>query len=1026
MLRVRVLGERSAVDDETGEVLTRSSRTIALIAYLALHPGSPQPRSRIAEAFWPDSAQQQALTNLRRELHQVRRLPGADASVVVTATDLTWVGTGEVAVDLVEHLAGRARALDRAHDDPDTLLAEGQRALAAYGGDLLPGLYDEWVLTQRAGLVDGARELCGALAVAAGAARRWDLAVRAARRRITLDPLDETAYRDLMRLQAEQGDRAGALATFHRCADVLEGQLGVRPDPATCELRDRLVADRAAVEPEPPEPTSVGLVGRADELAWLERALEDAARGSVRTVLVTGEPGVGKTRLVDELVQRAAAAGACVAGAHCYADAAPLPLAPVAQWLAEPALEPWLAALPAPWREEVDRLLPGGGGSADGGGARGVVDAWRRHRFARGLAEALRPPGRVVVLVLENAQWCDLETLELLGLLRSDDPRRPLLLVLTARSGDLDAGPGLDGWVRRARAAAPVRELALRPLGPSASAALLQRLCPGASTEQARLLHAATGGFPLHLVEAVRRDPGLVDLDVAAPDLGELLRSRFDDLDAECRGVVDLAAAVGRDVALDLLVAASDLSPEAVVRAVDELWRRRILTVHRERYDFSHDLLRRAAYDQLTPATRWLLHRRVAAGLEELHAGDLDPVADQLAEQYARAGATRRACELFQRAAQLADSVYAHADAARLHRRTARLVADLPAGPGRDRRELRALSGLARSLNASRGYSDPELAATLTRAVELAEHAGLLDATVDGLVGLWAARFVQGDIPRAHGLAQRALALVEPGRPGDPDSDLLRSQAHFACAGSLLSLGAPGESLVHFEQATTLGADEASLSIGSHPAVHAHAWSAHAHWLLGDASSAGRRAEEAVARARALAHPYSLTIALGYAALTRQLLGDTDGLLACTDELAELSGRHGFAYYADWGELLAGWAADDGAGTARMEAALARLRRTGAFTRMPYWLDLLAQRTADPHRALALLDAATVSARTHSDVWWLPEVLRRRAGLLAPEQATPLLEQAAALAAEHGSAALLERCRDALASTRTLGERPAP
>ena len=285
---------------------------------------------------------------------------------------------------------------------------------------------------------------------------------------------------------------------------------------------------------------------------------------------------------------------------------------------------------------------------------------------------------------------------------------------------------------------------------------------------------------------------------------------------------------------------------------------------------------------------------------------------------------------------------------------------------------------------------------------------------------------MQGDIPRAHTIAVRALTLSEAVGGDGRSADLLRSQAHFACAGSLLSLGGAAGSLEHFEQATALAADEASLSIGSHPTVHAHAWSAHAHWLLGDAATARLRADEAVERARALAHPYSLAIALGYAALTQQLLGDTARLQACTDELAALSRRHGFAYYADWGEVLSGWSEDSDRGTARMEHAVTRLRGAGAFTRMPYWLELLAQRSPDPRRGVALLDAATVSARTHHDVWWLPEVLRRRAALLAPGPATTMLEQAAALAAAHGSTALLRRCRDDLVAARTLRERPSP
>ncbi len=313
------------------------------------------------------------------------------------------------------------------------------------------------------------------------------------------------------------------------------------------------------------------------------------------------------------------------------------------------------------------------------------------------------------------------------------------------------------------------------------------------------MLHTAAGGFPLHLVEAVRRDPDGERLTAGSPDLMAVLRGRFDALGPECRAVVELASAVGREFRLDLLCAASDLPPQAVVEAVDELWRLRILAVQHDRYDFSHDLLRRAAYEQLTPPARWLLHQRLATALEQLHAHDLDPVAGRLADQYARAGSPDRACELFHRAAVLADDVFAYSDAVELFGRSLGLLADLPPGAGRDAREIRSLTGLARALNASRGYSDPDLADALSRVVALAEQAAMVPTTVDALVGLWAARFVQGDILRAHEIAVKALALSESVTDPGAAPDLLRAQAHFAGGGSTLSLGRPADSLAHFD-----------------------------------------------------------------------------------------------------------------------------------------------------------------------------------------------------------------------------------
>ena len=145
---------------------------------------------------------------------------------------------------------------------------------------------------------------------------------------------------------------------------------------------------------------------------------------------------------------------------------------------------------------------------------------------------------------------------------------------------------------------------------------------------------------------------GTVDTGAAQParDLSAVLRSRLDQATAAARDVAGLAAAVGTDFTLDLLAEASDLDTRAVVGAVDELWRRRIVREFGDGYDFAHDLLRDAAYAQVSPPKRWLLHRRVAQAIELVHADDLDLVSVQLAEQYARGGRPRRALAYYQRA----------------------------------------------------------------------------------------------------------------------------------------------------------------------------------------------------------------------------------------------------------------------------------------------------------------------------------------------------------------------------------------
>ncbi|MCZ4126188.1 AfsR/SARP family transcriptional regulator, partial [Streptomyces sp. H39-S7] len=184
-------------------------------------------------------------------------------------------------------------------------------------------------------------------------------------------------------------------------------------------------------------------------------------------------------------------------------------------------------------------------------------------------------------------------------------------------------------------------------------------------------------------------------------------------------------------------------SPDTLVRAVDELWRHRILRVQPTGYDFSHDLLRDAAYASVTPARRWLLHRRLAQGVELLHRGGLDEVAATLAEQYDRGGRPDRALDYFARAAEVAAGMFAHAEAVRLYRRCLVLAARL-SGRDRDVRELDLLQAMSAPLTALQGYSSPEVQKAVERSVALAERLNRPPQLLAGLVGLWAVYFVQG------------------------------------------------------------------------------------------------------------------------------------------------------------------------------------------------------------------------------------------------------------------------------------------
>jgi DNA-binding SARP family transcriptional activator/tetratricopeptide (TPR) repeat protein len=1037
MLHVCVLGEQSVTDERTASVRIRSSRSVALIGFLAARAGSPQTRQRIAGLFWPESGDGQALTNLRRELHNLRQLLGDDPSLVVTPRDLCWQDSETCLVDLRVFVSERAAALEAAGAaDTGAVLAHGDAALAAYGGEFLPGSYDDWLLEIRSELERECADLCDVVSAAKASAGDLAGAVGAARRRLQLQPLEEIGYRTLMRLQADLGDRAGALSTYHHCASVLERELGVVPDPATQELLGRLMGRaqppagqqrpaRARAPAGRPGAATVHLVGRARELNALRDAWQRAAAGRPGAVVVRGGAGVGKSRLVAEVAEMARAAGAVVASTQCFATPGRLALAPVADWLRNPAVRPAIAALDPAWRAEVDRLVPTGRGEGDEvGSVQAMVDAWQRHRFFEGLARALLGAGRPTLLVLDNLHWCDEETLAFLSFCLMLDQGAPLLVAATLREdgGGEEDVPG--DWVTGMRASGLLSELALAPLEEPDTARLAERVSGRPLRDQdAALLQATTGGFPLFVVEAMRGSRGGGRQEtLPVRDLSAVLINRLGQVSAPAREVAGLAAAVGTDFTLDLLTEASDLDADVVVGAVDELWRHRIVTEFGDGYDFSHDLLRDTAYSQVSPPRRWLLHRRIAQGLELLHPDGTDQVAAQLAEQYARGGRPGRAVTYYRRAADLASRVFAHAEAIRLHKQALAVVRAMPAGVDRDTRELTVLQAMAAPLNARYGYASAELQQTLERSIELAQALGRRDDLATGLVALHTSQFVQGRTADSLRTAERALALAEPGSQ-------LSGHAHFGVGGSALSMGRPAEALGHLELAVQQAGGAMWLIVGTRPDVHGAAWKAHAHWLLGEEDAALAVCRDAIAAGRAVGNPYSAAVVLAYAGITYQICARLPELAEVVGELRELCDRHDFAYYREWGLILDGWCSGGEPGTALVRQGIGNLRAAGAFARMPYWLSLLADlqaRTGRRDAARAALDAAAVTGRTHDDVWWLPDVLRMRAQYDENDQAAlARLRDAAAMAKAHGSVALLRRCERDIEAVRASGVRQA-
>jgi DNA-binding SARP family transcriptional activator/tetratricopeptide (TPR) repeat protein len=1055
VLQFHLFGETRLASPESTAPPVSASRAVELLAYLVLHAGSLVPRQHLAGIFWPDSSGSQSLTNLRRELHQLKGMLGNAGCLAAQDGALGWLDSPGCLADVREFAVARDCAVDaQGTGDVQQFLVHAQRGITLYRGELMPGNYADWVLESRESLRNDFVRLCDDAAAAWLAGGELDRAAAVARRRIHAEPLEETGYRQLIRVQAAQGDRAAAMHTYHECAAVLEQQLGFGPDAATVKLAQDLLGTRRAGRPGEAGNLGVGhlggdgaqravgagaerrpaaagaaaqalsvrlearpgtpstLVGREQEMALLEERWQAATAGPPGMVVVVGEPGVGKSRLVEELAAIVRSSGALVATARCFGAPGRVPLAPVTAWLRSRALKSWLAALPPHWQAEAARLVPDllSGAAAAGAPAgdevghvdRAMVDSWQRNRFFEGLAQAVGGTGRPVLLVLEDLQWCDEETAAWLAFLLMSARSGPLLLVATMRGHDSSMGDSVRALLHGMRSSGLLTELGVDPLSAEEVGRLAEQLSRRTvSDDEAAWLLAATGGYPLFIIEAARVLP-----DGSSGSLESVLSRRLAQCSEPAREAAGLAAAYGREVSLDLLREACDLDATTLVDAVDELWRQRILRPAGAGYDFSHDLLRSAAYHQVEPARRWLLHRRLAQGLELLYAGRLDDAAAQLAEQYLLGSRPDRALEFFQRAAVAAAAVFANAEALKFFARCLKLIGDLPSGSGRDRWELAIRRQMSPPQTALYGYSSTLLLETVQRTAQLAVRVQQPKTETAALIAMFACRFVQGATAESYRIGQRALELAEV----ESDPDLL-GQAHFAVAGAALSLGRPLEAIEQFRRCYETNAGGYSFILGTKLEVHARGWASHAHWLTGDDDGAVSLNAEALARAHSSGHPYSLAVALSYAAVLHQLRGERAQVAGCVAELERVCGQYDFAYYRQWGYILAGWLEGIG-GVERIREGIKNLQRQDAFARMPYWLSLQADvLTAGGEHAAArsTLDAALAVAEQRDDRWWLPEVLRQRSLLEPAEAAVVTLDKARMLAEVQFSPALVRR-----------------
>ena len=642
-LDVRLLGRfEVAVDAQrVAASAWEHRRAEDLVKLLALSPRHRLTRDQVVEALWPHLGAKAGVANLHKAAYYARRALGWPEAIVVRH--------GVVALAPEE----------RVETDVERLETEG--GWDGEVSELLPeDRYEEWIVEHRERLAE--------LRIAALRRQgRWAELLRA-------DPADEEITRALMRERGGVGDRAAAVQQFRRLREAL-AKLGLTPSEESLSLyRDVSRGDpvHAPTRSRPP------MVGRDHELAAARRTLDATARGGGGALLILGDAGIGKTRLVDGVLEDARSRGwHTLRGAAREEEGRP-PYGPIIE-----AIDPLVAARPdlleslnESSRRVVALLCP----SAPAGDAGSPGDVERHQVFDAVWQLVHAAAGEAGVLIaLEDLHAAGVATLLLAHYLSRAASQAPMLIVLTARHGE--AGPELA----RVRASLSEQragvEIVLRRLSTSALTSIAERAAGrrlGAGTLEA--IAAAAAGNPFFAEElAASADDG----DVRVPEhVSEILNVRFDRLPREARPVVLLAAALQDGFAVSDLAVVAGVEEASAEAAVGAALRGGVLERDASGLRFRHPLLRDASRRQLDPERLIAAHLRAAARLRESGGAP-----ERVGYHLLAAGRGGEAVPLLTAAAQRAAAVGAYRDGQRWAEQA------LAHAPAADRGELLELLG---------------------------------------------------------------------------------------------------------------------------------------------------------------------------------------------------------------------------------------------------------------------------------------------------------------------------------------------
>ncbi len=771
-------------------------------------------------------------------------------------------------------------------------------------------------------------------------------------------------------------------------------------------------SERQSASPLAGRTTLTPLIGREQEVGLLIDRWEQVKEGRGQVVLLSGEPGIGKSRLAYTLREHVTHEGSLLFEARCspyHQHSALYPLIEVLQRtllftrqdtdaekvtklervLALYELQPsvplftTLLSLPTPSSYPPLTFTP----------------QKQKERTLEALLQLLgaQAERQATVSVWEDVHWADPSSLEFLTLLIEQLPTSKLMLVLTFRP------EFTPPWKPRSH----ISQLVLTRLGKKQVEVMIEKAASGQglSAEVVAQIRLKTDGVPLFVEELIKsvveavggQGPGVggregkAGTTLAIPaTLQEALLARLDRL-SEARQVAQLGATLGREFSYELLQAVTPLKKTDLQEALSKLVEAEILYQRgigeQARYFFKHALIQDTAYQSLLKSTRQQYHTQIAQILETRFPSTTETQPELLAHHYTEANLLAQAIPYWQQAGQSAAQRSGSVEAISHLTKGLELLKNLPDTPERTQQELMLQIALAVPLTATKGFAASEVERVYARARELCQHVGKTPQLFPVLWGLWVFYTARAEHRAARELGEQCLLLAQSAQ----DLALLL-EAHHALGVTLSGLGEFIPAREHLEQAIALYDPQQHRSLaflyGQDPKVVCCSQSAWVLWFLSYPDQALKRNHEAITLAQKLFHPYSLAAAFDFGAMVHQLCQDGQMTQERAEAAVTLSTEQGFVFWVAWGTILRGWALTKrgqvGDGIVQIRDGLAAFRATGAAIMVPYFLGLLAEaygKMGQAKEGLTMLAEALEMVDKTEECWNEAELYRLKGEL---------------------------------------------